>query len=304
MSNKEVIQTNNTRLNINNNSLKGILNTINNLPEAGTGGATNIKITNARYLFDGGARLEYMDEFLAMCENVTDTAYMFKSCDDLTSLDLSNFDTSNSTDMASMFAGCSKLASLNISNFDTSNVTDLQYMFQYAQNLLAVDLSNFDTSNVTTLKAMFYTCRKLTSLDFSSFDTTNVTDTNSMFHNCVGLTELDLSNFDMSKAIDITNMFNGCSNLVNIISFKNLGKGFTQKSNNYSKYQFKLTSCTKLTHDSLMDIINNLYDLNLTYDVANGGTLYTQALMLGATNKAKLTADEIAVATNKGWTVT
>lgn len=52
-----------------------------------------------------------------------------------------------------------------------------------------------------------------------------------------------------------------------------------------------------------MDVINKLYDLNLTYDVANGGTLYTQVLSLGDTNKEKLTAEEIAIATNKGWTV-
>jgi hypothetical protein len=52
-----------------------------------------------------------------------------------------------------------------------------------------------------------------------------------------------------------------------------------------------------------MNVINNLYDLNLTYDVANGGTLYTQKLTLGSTNLAKLTADEIAIATSKGWTV-
>jgi hypothetical protein len=64
-----------------------------------------------------------------------------------------------------------------------------------------------------------------------------------------------------------------------------------------------LSTCTALTHDSLINVINGLYDLNLTYDVANGGTLYTQTLNLGSTNKAKLTAEEIAIATAKGWTV-
>ena len=49
-----------------------------------------------------------------------------------------------------------------------------------------------------------------------------------------------------------------------------------------------------------MDIINNLYDLNVTY----GSSSYKQTLNLGTTNKAKLTADEIAIATNKGWNVT
>ena len=80
-----------------------------------------------------------------------------------------------------------------------------------------------------------------------------------------------------------------------------MGKGYTTKNNNY--YKLNLSACTSLTHESLMNVINNLYDLNLTYDVANGGTLYTQSLQLGADNIAKLTAEEIAIATNKGWTV-
>ena len=83
----------------------------------------------------------------------------------------------------------------------------------------------------------------------------------------------------------------------------NLGKGFYQKTTNYNDYTLRLSSSSQLTRDSLMSVINNLYDLNLTYDVANGGTLYSQQLVLGSTNLAKLTAEEIAIATNKGWTV-
>jgi hypothetical protein len=52
------------------------------------------------------------------------------------------------------------------------------------------------------------------------------------------------------------------------------------------------SSSSKLTHDSLMSIINNLATVTSK-----------QTLTIGATNKAKLTDDEIAVATEKGWTV-
>jgi len=45
-----------------------------------------------------------------------------------------------------------------------------------------------------------------------------------------------------------------------------------------------------------MNVINNLYD------IATKGC-NTQQLVLGSTNIAKLTAEEIAIATNKGWTV-
>ena len=72
----------------------------------------------------------------------------------------------------------------------------------------------------------------------------------------------------------------------------------------YNNYKLNLTNCTYLSHESLVDIINNLYDLNLTYNVENGGTLYAQRLVLGGTNLAKLTEEEIAIATSKGWNVT
>jgi hypothetical protein len=83
----------------------------------------------------------------------------------------------------------------------------------------------------------------------------------------------------------------------------NLGKGFTQKSSGYYAYGLQLTDSKNLTHDSLMDIINNLYDLNLTYKALGSSTTYTQKLQIGTTNIAKLTAEEIATATKKGWSV-
>ena len=45
-----------------------------------------------------------------------------------------------------------------------------------------------------------------------------------------------------------------------------------------------------------MNVINNLYD------IATKGC-NAQLLYLGSTNLAKLSAEEIAIATNKGWTV-
>ena len=44
-----------------------------------------------------------------------------------------------------------------------------------------------------------------------------------------------------------------------------------------------------------MNAINDLYD------IASAG-VQPQKLVLGSTNLAKLTAEEIAIATNKGWT--
>lgn len=155
---------------------------------------------------------------------------------------------------------------------------------------------------ITNARYLFYNNARLDILNELLNLCENVTITDSMFSTCSNLTTLDLSSFDLSKIYSCSSMFANCTSLTNFKSFKNLGKGFTRKTDNY--YDINFSMCINLTHESLMDIINNLYDLNLTYNVANGGTLYRQKLNLGATNLAKLTAEEIAIATNKGWNVT
>lgn len=217
----------------------------------GNAESSNVKITDASYLFYKGARLNYVNEFLSLCKKVTTTDHMFYYCDSLRTLDLSNFDTSNVTNMYYMFAQCAVMNNLNVSNFDTSKVTNMASMFYYCQTIQNLDLSSFDTSNVNS----------------------------------------------------IGSIFSGCSKLGNLKSFSNLGKGYTLTTQNNGAYKLDLSACKGLNYASLMDVINKLYDLNLTYDVANGGTLYTQSLVLGSSNLAKLTADEIAIATNKGWNV-
>lgn len=263
----------------------------------------NVKITDASYLFYSSARLDYLEELLKLCDKVTSMERMFYFCTSLESLSLKNFDTSNVKNMDYLFYYCRSLINLDISSFNTKNVTTMNTMFMNCFILTNLDVSSFDTSNVKDMGSMFYGCNSLTSLDVSNFNTSNVTNMGYMFNACKSLTSLDLSNFDMSKVISIYYMLTACPNLTILNSPKNIGKGFKQKQNNYSSYKLDLSYSPLLTHESLMSVINNLYDLNLTYDVANGGTLYAQSLTLGTTNKLKLTEEEIAIATSKGWNV-
>ena len=124
---------------------------------------------------------------------------MFWNLNELTSLDLTNFNTSNVKLMAGIFSGCEKLDALDFSTFDTSNVTDMCSMFFDCGNLTSLDLSAFDTSNVTNMNSMFSDCGNLTSLDLSAFDTSNVTNMDYMFYGCRELTQLDLSSFNTTK---------------------------------------------------------------------------------------------------------
>ena len=224
---------------------------------------------------------------------VTTMSNMFYMCSKLTNVPLYN--TSNVENMNAMFSSCNELTEVPL--FDTSNVTNMNNMFNSCNKLTNVPL--FDTSNVENMGAMFTACSEL--MRIPPFNTSNVTAFASMFYNCQKLAEVPL--LDASKVTSIGYVFYNCSNLNSVGGFKNLGKAYTKTITNYSYYTIDLSYCNLLTHDSLMNVINNLYDLNLTYNVAGGGTLYGQTLNLGTTNKNKLTSEEIAIATNKGWNV-
>ena len=148
--------------------------------------------------------------------NVTNMSGMFRGCDALTTLDISNFDTKNVTNMGWMFGSCHALTTLDVSNFDTKNVTDMNNMFSYNSALTILDVSNFDTKNVTDMSNMFYECKALTTLDVSKFDTKNVTDMSYMFSGCYTLTTLNVSNFDTKNVTNMSNMFSGCKALTTL----------------------------------------------------------------------------------------
>ena len=257
--------------------------------------------------------------------NITSMAYMFYNNNNLQSLDLSNFNTSNVTNMYSMFLGCKSLTTLDLSNFNTSNVTDMSNMFYICQKLTTLDLSNFNTSKVTSMSSMFSGCNKLSTLDLSSFNTSNLNNMNYMFNNCSSLTTLDLTSFDTSKVTNFYQTFYRCNKIVYIpklnasestnVNFfaydcvsltdfgglENLGQAYsTTQSANYLSYKLDLSKSTKLTEQSLINVLTNLYD------IATKGCK-TQQVILGSTNLAKLTSEEgqaaLTNATAKGWTV-
>ena len=231
--------------------------------------------------------------------NVTNMSNMFLYADNLIELDVSNFNTSKVTDMSAMFYSCTNLIELDVSNFNTSNVTNMNNMFSYSGKLTDLDVSNFDVSKVTNVSGMFGNCSSLTSVILNKFNATKLTTANAMFNNCSAIKTIDISSLDFSLFNGVQNsvwaLFTACTSLENLIFANNLGKGYTASAN-YSYAQLKLDECKKLTHDSLIDVMNKLYDLT-----ANGKN--TQKLILGTTNIEKLTQEEIAIATNKGWTV-
>lgn len=103
---------------------------------------------------------------------------------------------------------------------------------------------------------------------------------NATFGNCLQL--VTIPRLVVTKDCYYTNTFLNCTALENLnIEGVIGGKGFD------------VSPCTKLTHDSLMTIINAL----------ENKTSGTWTVTLGTANLAKLTDAEKAIATGKGWTL-
>ena len=200
----------------------------------------------------------------------------------------------------SLFRGFQGEEIINVENIKVEN-NQISGQFMDCTNIKKLDLSgwNFGNTKPTNISNMFWKCENLEEVDISTWDTSAVKDFSQLFYNCKKLTTIDISNFDFTGLLGNSssstyNLFNGCSNLENLTFGINFGKGFTSSTTDYNG-TLTLSSCTKLTHDSLMSVINNLYDIS-----SLGITVH---LTIGATNIAKLSSAEIQIATDKGWTV-
>lgn len=215
--------------------------------------------------------------------NGTNGDYLFYKCNNLDEIDLTKLDTSEMISMSYMFGMTSGIKELDLKHFDTSNVANMSYMFYLATSIEQIDISSFDTHNVTTFGYMFYNCTNLKSINVSHFNTDEVTTIASVFYKCSSLTSLDCSTWNLSKITNVSGIrdsFNECINLVDFYPPQNIGQNMS------------VDKSTALSHDSLVRIINNLTEVTTT-----------KTLTLGTTNLAKLSDEEKAVATNKGWTL-
>ena len=269
--------------------------------------SSNSPLIDCRYMFNNCSSLEsisYLDS-----SNVTDLRYMFYNCHNLTTIP--QMDTSKVTDMMEMFWRCSSLTT--IPKLDTSNVVRMHQMFSECTSLTTIP--QLDTSNVTGMNVMFAGCTSLTSVP--QLNTSKVVNISGMFSDCASLTTIP--QLDTSNVKYMSGLFSGCfklkslplldtskieenttfytlfdepspSNLDPYPELTDLG-GFKNL-----KYDLRaLNGMPNLTVQSLMNVINNLYDYK-----ANGSTI-TRNFTIGNYNLRKLTEEQKAVATNKGW---
>ena len=132
---------------------------------------------------------------------------------------------------------------------------------------------------------MFNECSSLTSLDLSSFNTSNVTSMYGMFLYCSSLTSLNISNWNMSNVTTVDDMFAGTNKLTTIIS-----DGILLP--NIDMSYLGLNNSPNLTVDSIVGLLNALPTTTNGY-----------SFQIGQTNIDKLSEEQKAIATTKGWTL-
>ncbi len=267
--------------------------------------AWNPSNTSANDLYEGDTQLVYAPNI-----DTSNCAYMnnmFSGCTSLTTVP--EFDTSNCTQMNNMFNGCTSLTT--VPEFDTSNCTHMLLMFNNCTSLTTVP--EFDTSNCTSMATMFGNCEKLTTVP--EFDTSNCTSMSQLFSGCKSLTTVPP--FNTSKVENFRYAFADCYELESLplfdfsvvkstsievfgISSTNFEKLTTLGGFKDLKYDwtgiYGLNRCPNLTYESVMNVINNLYDFR-----SNGDSSTTRTLKLNANSLALLTDDDKAIATSKGW---
>lgn len=139
-----------------------------------------------------------------------------------------------------------------------------------------------DTMESTVVAQMFAYANVLTRVGV--IDTRKTDSLQMMFYNCTAMITIDklILKDDGSQNMQIA--FHNTTALENITIEGKIG---------YSG--LALDTAPKLTYESLMSFINALYDFS-----SIGGT---HTATFGATNLAKLTDAEKAIATQKGWTL-
>lgn len=179
--------------------------------------------------------------------------------------------------------------------FNTSNVTSAGYAFadcfEEEKNIgEGCTAPYLDLHNVTNVSGMFayehasgnnrYSRLKAIPL----YDFSKVEYASDLFKGCGSLESIPALNFSSMSSDSMTFTYNwiaGCYALkeINILDIH---------------YNIKISVSTQFTREALVEIIGNLRDMT-------GSSAKT--LTMGSTNMAKLTTDDIAVATAKNWTI-
>ena len=222
---------------------------------------------------------------------------MFQSCTSLQSIPFLN--TQSGSIFTNMFQSCTSLQSIPLIN--TSKGTSFSNMFLGCNSLQSIPL--IDTSKGTTFLGVFQSCISLQSIPFLNIQSGSNFST--MFQSCTSLQSIPLIN--TSKGTSFASMFLGCNSLQSI---QPLDVSFSTGSGIFAAIvtgSVNLKSAPFSGSRSTIDYSNCMFSRNELVTIFTNlgitGSIPCSITTSGNWGSSSLTAGDIAIATNKGWTI-
>lgn len=253
---------------------------INNIQTSG------IVATDWSYMFYKNCRYDLIDGNTLAASGVENFTYFAYDSTKLRTI--KDIDTSSATSTQYMFDGCK-----NIEEFPSYfNLKSLKNTTNSGYRMFAnVGYNNEKLRDKSMSVDLPPVCNTSFLFGYSPFKSihitsdTQCTDMSNMFRTCSYLEEI--TGLNMSQATSYTFLFESCKALVNLEI-----EGTIAAKGTYST-TLDLEDSVLLSHESIMRVVNALEIV--TKDD------YTAKLVLGETNLAKLTDEEKAIVTEKGW---
>jgi len=210
---------------------------------------------------------------VSILTNFYELNQFFLNCQNITEIDLSNFNPISITSMNEMFENCFSLTSINFGNLNTSKLERLERIFRNCKSLKSLTLPYFNFTNVNSMQAAFYGCNNLVYLNLSNFKITEKVNVQEMFQDCSSLKLLDITNFDKNNN-QLYNIFSGAPNDM-IVCLKEINPKLEQElqkkcgniwnnSQENNKDIYYLSCNGTLDHINITNIFSNLNDDILT----------------------------------------
>ena len=240
-----------------------------NLETLNLGNMNTSSVTNMYSLFYNCNKLKSIDLSSFNTSSVTTMEWMFANCYVLKSLSFpETFITSNVKQISYIFLSCKNIISLNLSNFNLSKVTDIREMFNNCEKLKYLDISHFSPFNTTSILYTFRNLPSLIYLNIYSLEINDITDTNQAFYLINPNVKVCANKLNMKNLL--SNNYTIISDCTNICFQDNIkldivnNECITSCKDNgfdYSYYKICYTECPEGTHAvSNEDNSNDYYD--------------------------------------------
>lgn len=215
--------------------------------------------------------------------NIKSLSSSFYSCFNLRSLTFPEGSLTQVSYLMSAFRGCSLLSSIYFPNGALTQVNLLNNTFSSCSSLTSVTFPEGSLTLVTGMGSTFQRCRSLSFISFPEGSLREVKSMGSTFSGCTSLLSIYFPEGALTQATQIIFAFSGCTSLKDLTIYNLPNINLTNTG---------FTYCTSLTLQSLQNILNALPVTTSSYKCT-----------LGTTNLSKLSEEQIAIATNKGWTL-